>query len=104
MCTFLALETFSTKVWILLVGYAHNRVILQHKSQQAAQTERQTKTTAAVSAGPAKSQRSPGLNLSTMSPMASRAHRCPVSRWQAGRAPGKWVKQGPYTVPSYQGC
>src|SRR6218665_3397055 len=37
---------------------------------------------------------SPGLNLSTMRPRASRARRCPVSRWQAGRATGKWVRQG----------
>src|SRR6218665_2245381 len=58
-----------------------------HKPQQAAQTERQTKTTAAVSAGPAKSQECPGLNLSTMRPMASRARRCPARHWQAGPPP-----------------
>src|SRR6218665_1988494 len=34
MCTFLASETFSTKVWIFLAGEAHSRGILQHKSQK----------------------------------------------------------------------
>src|SRR6218665_905854 len=34
---------------------------------------------------------STGLNLTTMRSMASPARRCPVSRWQAGRAPGKLV-------------
>src|SRR6218665_1865070 len=51
MCTFYALETFYTKkcgcFW-----QVHSRQ-LQHKPQQPAHTERQTKTTAAVSAGPA---------------------------------------------------
>src|SRR6218665_1144396 len=39
MCTLLALETFSTNVWMFLAGQAHNRVILRHKLQQPAQTE-----------------------------------------------------------------
>src|SRR6218665_1227488 len=128
-------RTHSQKVWMVI--YAHplcTNILLNvdvpctrnflhkkcgcfwHKPQQPAQTERQAKTTSAVSAEPAKGwacadaglprapQGSPGLNLSTLSPMASRARRCSVSRWQAGRAQGKWVTQGPYTVPSYTWC
>src|SRR6218665_1065639 len=60
LCTYILLNVYvlcirnflHKKVWMFLAGKAHSRQ-LQHKPQQPAHTERQTKTTAAVSAGPA---------------------------------------------------
>src|SRR6218665_4172588 len=101
MCTFLALETFSTKkcgcFW--QVRLATELFLNINRSSQRKQ--KTNKDHSRVGAGPAKSQGSPGLNLSTMHPMVSRGRRCPASCWQAGRAPGKRVMQGPYKVPSY---
>src|SRR6218665_1430070 len=105
MCTFLALETFSTKkcgcFWQVRLT---TELFFKNKPQQPAQTKRQTKTTAAVSAGPAKSL-SPGLNLSTMRPMA--AERA-APRKAAGKLAGRQVmgQAGSIkkTVPSYSWC
>src|SRR6218665_3328916 len=68
---------------MFLAGYAHRRQ-LQHKPQQPAHTERQTKTTAAVSAGPAPQ----GLTCPLCAPgPAERA----AARQAAGRLAGQLV-------------
>src|SRR6218665_2683545 len=88
MRTFYALETFYTKkcgcFW--QVRLTADSFSINHSSQRIQRDKDHSRRQ--------RRPGSPGLNLSTMRPTASRARRCPVSRWQAGRATGKWVRQG----------
>src|SRR6218665_4230125 len=83
MCTYLLLDVYV----YYITKYIHNNVHVFLQASLTAgllsntgQTERQTKTTATVSAGLAKSRAFTGLNLSNMRHMVSRARRCPASQ------------------------
>src|SRR6218665_1553448 len=78
MCTYLLLDVYV----YYITKYIHNNVHVFLQASLTAgllsntgQTERQTKTTATVSAGLAKSRAFTGLNLSNVRHMVSRARR-----------------------------